>query len=454
MRTGVPRPLIGSAGGAGRIVAMRATGYCIYIQPLWSSGQRARLHPTGEVEHRRGPRLELRYRQGRREQEALDLVAAGALQEIALRHRLHTLGDHAQPQRTRHLDHRLRDAGIALVTRQALDEAAVDLELLDRKALQVAEARIAGAEIVDRELHAEPVERTQALQGLVGVADQDRLGQLELEPGRRQFGLGQHRRHAVDEVGLLELQRRHVHRHHHRAALCTPQRGLAHRLAQHPVTQRDDEAALLRDRNELARRDVAEVGISPAQQRLGTDHRARGDVDLRLVVQPEVAALQRQAHRVVQLHARQQVDVHLRLVEAEAGTAALLHAVHRGVGVLDQVVHRLAVVRVHRDADARGDAEAHALERERLPQHLEHAPRNGLGTARIGLVQQHHELVATEPRHGVDLAQAGLQPLGHLDEHAVAEHVTERVVDLLEAVEVEEQQRERRLDFALAMSHR
>jgi hypothetical protein len=44
------------------------------------------------------------------------------------------------------------------------------------------------------------------------------------------------------------------------AALRHPQRRLLDGLAQHPVADRDDEAALFGDRNELGRRDVAELG--------------------------------------------------------------------------------------------------------------------------------------------------------------------------------------------------
>ena len=70
----------------------------------------------------------------------------------------------------------------------------------------------------------------------------------------------------------------------------------------------------------------------------------------------------------------------------------------------------------------------------------------------VDLLQQHDELVAAEPRDDVARAQAFAQARAHLAQQHVAGLVAERVVDDLEAVEVDEQHRElavvapRRLD--------
>ena len=55
---------------------------------------------------------------------------------------------------------------------------------------------------------------------------------------------------------------------------------------------------------------------------------------------------------------------------------------------------------------------------------------------------QHRELVAAQARHGVPLADAAAQPLGHSPQQLVAGRVPERVVDDLESVEVEKEHRE------------
>ena len=65
-------------------------------------------------------------------------------------------------------------------------EAAVDLELGEGQRLQVAQRRIAGAEIVERDADAALAERRQDGGGRVALLDQRRLGDLDLEPVRRQ----------------------------------------------------------------------------------------------------------------------------------------------------------------------------------------------------------------------------------------------------------------------------
>ena len=57
-------------------------------------------------------------------------------------------------------------------------------------------------------------------------------------------------------------------------------------------------------------------------------------------------------------------------------------------------------------------------------------------------VEHDRELVAAEPRERVVLAQQRPQPRADLAQHLVARVMAERVVELLEAVEVDEQQRE------------
>ena len=53
-----------------------------------------------------------------------------------------------------------------------LHEAAVDLELVEREAAQIEQARIAGAEIVEREPHAERFEPAHRGFRAVDVAEQ------------------------------------------------------------------------------------------------------------------------------------------------------------------------------------------------------------------------------------------------------------------------------------------
>ena len=80
---------------------------------------------------------------------ALHVVAAAGPQEIDLRLGFHAFGDHLDLQLLRQRDDRAGDRLVVVVARNILDEGPVDLQPADGKALQRAEAGIAGAEIVD-----------------------------------------------------------------------------------------------------------------------------------------------------------------------------------------------------------------------------------------------------------------------------------------------------------------
>lgn len=55
--------------------------------------------------------------------------------------------------------------------------------------------------------------------------------------------------------------------------------------------------------------------------------------------------------------------------------------------------------------------------------------------------EQHHELVTAETRQGVFSAQLTSQACGHLDQQGVANQMAQAVVDRLEMIQIDEQQR-------------
>ena len=88
--------------------------------------------------------------------------------------------------------------------------------------------------------------------------------------------------------------------------------------------------------------------------------------------------------------------------------------------------------------DAGGDAGAHrlAVDLEFLCQRLGKLRGQRLAGFRLLAVDDQAELVAGQPRHHA-AARRLLQPARHLDQHLVADRVTEHVVDFLQAVEVD-----------------
>src|SRR5678810_544124 len=74
------------------------------------------------------------------DQVALDEVAAAAREEVALALLLHALGDDAHVERVRERDDRRDDRALLAVAGQLGDEAAVDLQLVHREALEIRQA--------------------------------------------------------------------------------------------------------------------------------------------------------------------------------------------------------------------------------------------------------------------------------------------------------------------------
>jgi hypothetical protein len=135
--------------------------------------------------------------------------------------------------------------------------------------------------------------------------------------------------------------------------------------------------------------------------------------------------------------------VHLLVEDRVCGAPVRLGAVHRDVGVAQDLLRARAVAVADGDADAAGGEHLVAGEAERTLQLLEHA----LGVAdRLSHVdealEQESELVAAQARHRVDHPHRAPEPHREGDQQLVAEPVPEAVVDDLEAVEVEEEQGE------------
>ncbi len=95
------------------------------------------------------------------------------------------------------------------------------------------------------------------------------------------------------------------------------------------------------------------------------------------------------------------------------------------------------------DADARADHELAPGDPDRLLECEEQPLRDADGMGFVRSVEQQRELVAAEPGQGVARAARLREALGNGLEQLVARVVAEAVVDLLEAVEVDEQDGER-----------
>jgi len=144
--------------------------------PRWAAEQ---LRAMGAMS--RAKRRDLRRLDRRAEIEALHFVAAALAQVFHLLFCLDALGDHLEAQAVRHRDHCGHDRGIVRVDGDVAGERAVDLDAFDREFLEPRERRVAGAEIIDRHVHAHVLDLAQRLGRALRVLHHHAFGNLELE---------------------------------------------------------------------------------------------------------------------------------------------------------------------------------------------------------------------------------------------------------------------------------
>ena len=335
------------------------------------------------------------------------------------------------------------DGGIVASPLQGSDKAPVNLELVGGEALEVEQAGVAGAEVVDGDAKAElgqTVEDGEALLGLLhGGGFGDLQGQVTgLEPMAGEGAL-----HLLQQPGAGELDGGEIDRH--APVVMTrrpPGAHLAARLVDDPVADGDDEPALLRQRQEAGRRDGTMLRVLPAQQGLGSDHLAATGTVFGLVVQGQLPPLQGVLQLLVQQELLVGVGVHGAVEVVVVVAPLLLGVIHGGIGVEGQLVQAGAILGIDGNADAGGDVQAVVLPLIGLGQGGQQPLGEGRGLAHVPRRQGQHELVPAKARGGVAGTEQAGDALGHLGQQQIPGVVAVDIVDDLEAVEIEKQQRE------------
>ena len=210
------------------------------------------------------------------------------------------------------------------------------------------------------------------------------------------------------------------------------------RFLEYPASERQDQAGLLGNRDELRWRHKAALGMIPPHQRLQSDDPSGGKLHLRLVVCLDLAAVERAAQLIRDGHAPLEIAVEIVAVEADAIAPILLGAVERQIGLRHHRVRPCDIGGIARDPDAGGDACLAAFDQIGSGDDGSDLDRKRAGRGQIrGVGLQQRELVAAQPRHQILLAHRPLDARRHLAKQHVAQRMTERVVDVLEMVEIE-----------------
>ena len=182
----------------------------------------------------------------------------------------------------------------------------------------------------------------------------------------------------------------------------------------------------------------------PAHQGLGPVHAQAVHVHDRLVEDDDLVGVEPTPEFAEHVEPADRVAVKRGRVDL-AARVGLLSRVHGDVGAPEQRVGIIAIAREAGDSDAHPHLERHLVHLDGLLDACHQATRDRLELIRVAgvLTRKHRELVAAEPRHEPLGSDHLPQPRSEIAQHLIAEVVAERVVDLLEAVEVEQHHAER-----------
>ncbi|MCY1450534.1 hypothetical protein D9M71_673490 [compost metagenome] len=153
------------------------------------------------------------------------------------------------------------------------------------------ERREPGAKVIEGKTHAQTAEGVHGLSNLLVAAHHCCFGQFEFQPARIDAVLDDQPAQGGQQLAVLKLPETQVYRHVQRRQPVFAQ-GLhvAQRTGDDPVAQRHDQAALLGQRHELARRQQPALVMPPTDQRLEPDDAAIFQVEPGLVMQFQLIA--------------------------------------------------------------------------------------------------------------------------------------------------------------------
>ncbi len=208
--------------------------------------------------------------------------------------------------------------------------------------MQVAQARIPRPEIVEGDPDPEFLEAAQCIVHAGDVAQEGGLGDLDLEPVRREPGLGESLADGARNVRAIELPRRDVDRD---VDVGRPVPASATRLFQDQLAHLHDGAGLLGDLDELTGGHQAAFRMVPAQQGLAGDDPSGAQVDDRLEMCVELIATDRVPEVDFSGTATACTRLHILFEETDAPSPGAFRLVERHVGVTQQLIDILPVMR-------------------------------------------------------------------------------------------------------------
>ena len=187
----------------------------------------------------------------------------------------------------------------------------------------------------------------------------------------------------------------------------------------------------------------------PSGQHLEADDLLRRNIDYRLIDERKLAAAERVAQIFFQGAPLRSFEMHRFFVKTVGAAPRILGAVKRKIGIAHERCRLHFAAFMHGDADRGANADLRSLDDIRQRQRFDDAlgqlfkvgSRNQLG-------QYDLKFVSTKAPHRATFIYHALKPVRHLNQQGITRGVAQRIVDLLEPVEIEQEQRAR-----LALAH-
>src|SRR5580658_1402016 len=291
--------------------------------------------------------------EGLAEEVALSFQAVLALKECQLLLGFDALSNHALLEAFPHVNDGSHNGRVIEIASDLVDEGLVNFQDINWKPLEIAEAGIAGTEVVHRKVYSHRLERVKYGCRGFSTKHESAFGEFEVEVARFQAGFFERGANLREKSLSAEFGSRNIDRNPiERQARFLPSARLSACFTQHPTANREYQATIFCDGHELGRRQESSIRVPPAYQCLHPSDFTGVQIYLRLIVQHELFSLEGSAQAAFQSLPLDCLQIHIRLEELEIVATVFLGVIHRCVRILDQCFGILSVSWVDADTDA------------------------------------------------------------------------------------------------------
>src|ERR1700687_1370655 len=224
--------------------------------------------------------------QGPAEEVALSFRTVLGLKVGPLFLRFDALSNHKMLETFSHVNYGAHDRRVIEIGSHLADKGLVNFQEINGKLPKIAEAGIAGAEVIHRKVYPHHFELLKYVGRGFGILHKDAFGELELEISSFQAGFREYRPHTFDKIPIAELDGGNVDGNRHwRQSRVLPGARLPARFAQHPTADLENQATIFGDGHELGGRKESSIGLLPAYQSLDSCDLTRVEIYLWLIMQ-------------------------------------------------------------------------------------------------------------------------------------------------------------------------